>query len=198
MEQVVRAEMVASVHSLVAQVGDELVPGDVIVILESMKMEIALGQAAVSESLVEPVSDCIDVDHTDGHRWDAGGTCVFLARQHKTFANALAPSLRVDSEESKLHFVVSTDLRVLRVGRTQHDRTDNDAVFLGNQKLPVASSTSYVTHAGGIGVIGIEVPGGGVRRKTERGHCRHILVPERSDHDHAGEPKEHARPGRCG
>jgi biotin carboxyl carrier protein len=40
MEQVVRAEMVASVHSLVAQVGDVLVPGDVIVILESMKMEI--------------------------------------------------------------------------------------------------------------------------------------------------------------
>ncbi len=40
MEQVVRAEMVASVHSLVAQVGDELTPGDVIVILESMKMEI--------------------------------------------------------------------------------------------------------------------------------------------------------------
>ena len=40
MEQVVRAEMVASVHSLVAQVGDVLVPGDDIVILESMKMEI--------------------------------------------------------------------------------------------------------------------------------------------------------------
>ena len=40
MEQVVRAEMVASVHSLVAQVGDALTPGDVIVILESMKMEI--------------------------------------------------------------------------------------------------------------------------------------------------------------
>ena len=40
MEQVVRAEMVASVHSLVAQVGDQLAPGDVIVILESMKMEI--------------------------------------------------------------------------------------------------------------------------------------------------------------
>jgi biotin carboxyl carrier protein len=40
MEQVVRAEMVASVHSLVAHVGDALNPGDVIVILESMKMEI--------------------------------------------------------------------------------------------------------------------------------------------------------------
>ena len=40
MEQVVRAEMVASVHSLVAEVGDVLAPGDVVVILESMKMEI--------------------------------------------------------------------------------------------------------------------------------------------------------------
>jgi urea carboxylase len=42
MEQVVRAEMVASVHSLVANVGDALVPGDVLVILVSMKMEIPI------------------------------------------------------------------------------------------------------------------------------------------------------------
>jgi acetyl-CoA carboxylase biotin carboxyl carrier protein len=40
MNQTIRAEMVASVHSIVAQVGDALVPGDTLVILESMKMEI--------------------------------------------------------------------------------------------------------------------------------------------------------------
>lgn len=40
MEQTLRAEMVASVHSVVAQVGDDVVVGDTIVILESMKMEI--------------------------------------------------------------------------------------------------------------------------------------------------------------
>jgi biotin carboxyl carrier protein len=39
-EQTLRAEMVASVHSVVAQVGDEVGIGDTIVILESMKMEI--------------------------------------------------------------------------------------------------------------------------------------------------------------
>lgn len=40
MEQTVRAEMVASVHSVVAQVGDAVAPGDTLVVLESMKMEI--------------------------------------------------------------------------------------------------------------------------------------------------------------
>jgi acetyl-CoA carboxylase biotin carboxyl carrier protein len=40
MVQTVRAEMVASVHSIVAQVGEHLNPGDTLVILESMKMEI--------------------------------------------------------------------------------------------------------------------------------------------------------------
>lgn len=40
MEQTLRAEMVASVHSVVVQVGDEVTVGDTIVILESMKMEI--------------------------------------------------------------------------------------------------------------------------------------------------------------
>ena len=40
MEQTLRAEMVASVHSVVVEVGDEVVVGDTLVILESMKMEI--------------------------------------------------------------------------------------------------------------------------------------------------------------
>ena len=40
MSQTVRAEMVASVLSIVAEVGEELEPGDTLVILESMKMEI--------------------------------------------------------------------------------------------------------------------------------------------------------------
>jgi acetyl-CoA carboxylase biotin carboxyl carrier protein len=39
-EQTVRAEMVASVHSVVAVVGDDVTVGDTLVILESMKMEI--------------------------------------------------------------------------------------------------------------------------------------------------------------
>ena len=40
MEQTIRAEMVASVHSVVVSVGDSVGVGDTIVILESMKMEI--------------------------------------------------------------------------------------------------------------------------------------------------------------
>jgi biotin carboxyl carrier protein len=36
----VRAEMVASVHSLIASAGDQVGVGDILVILESMKMEI--------------------------------------------------------------------------------------------------------------------------------------------------------------
>lgn len=40
MSQTIRAEMVASVHSLVVAEGDEVAPGDTLMILESMKMEI--------------------------------------------------------------------------------------------------------------------------------------------------------------
>ena len=40
MEQTVRAEMVASVHSIVAEVGAAVAVGDTLMILESMKMEI--------------------------------------------------------------------------------------------------------------------------------------------------------------
>ena len=40
MSQPIRAEMVASVHSVVAAVGEALQAGDTVVILESMKMEI--------------------------------------------------------------------------------------------------------------------------------------------------------------
>lgn len=39
-QQTLRAEMVASVHSVVAEVGDRIEPGETVVILESMKMEI--------------------------------------------------------------------------------------------------------------------------------------------------------------
>ncbi len=57
MEQTLRAEMVASVHSVVAQVGDEVGIGDTIVILESMKMEIPVVveiAGTVSEISVSP------------------------------------------------------------------------------------------------------------------------------------------------
>lgn len=40
MEQTVRAEMVASVHSVVSEVGLSVAAGDTLMILESMKMEI--------------------------------------------------------------------------------------------------------------------------------------------------------------
>lgn len=40
MEQTVRAEMVASVHSVLVAVGDDVEAGDTLVVLESMKMEI--------------------------------------------------------------------------------------------------------------------------------------------------------------
>jgi acetyl-CoA carboxylase biotin carboxyl carrier protein len=56
-EQTVRAEMVASVHSIVAAVGDDVVPGDTLVILESMKMEIPVVVEAagkVAEISVQP------------------------------------------------------------------------------------------------------------------------------------------------
>lgn len=57
MEQTVRAEMVASVHSVVVTVGDEVAAGDTLVILESMKMEIpVLAEAGgvVAEIAVAP------------------------------------------------------------------------------------------------------------------------------------------------
>jgi biotin carboxyl carrier protein len=56
-EQTLRAEMVASVHSVVARVGDAVVVGDTIVILESMKMEIPVVveiAGTVSEISVAP------------------------------------------------------------------------------------------------------------------------------------------------
>ncbi|HAN71644.1 MAG TPA: hypothetical protein DCQ36_08665 [Actinobacteria bacterium] len=40
MEQTVRAEMVASVHSVVTEIGTPVSVGDTLMILESMKMEI--------------------------------------------------------------------------------------------------------------------------------------------------------------
>jgi acetyl-CoA carboxylase biotin carboxyl carrier protein len=39
-EQTVRAEMVASVHSIVTEIGARVEMGDTLMILESMKMEI--------------------------------------------------------------------------------------------------------------------------------------------------------------
>ena len=40
MSQTIRAEMVASIHSIVAAPGDVVSAGDTIMVLESMKMEI--------------------------------------------------------------------------------------------------------------------------------------------------------------
>jgi acetyl-CoA carboxylase biotin carboxyl carrier protein len=55
--QIIRAEMVASVHSIVAEVGQVVEIGEAIVILESMKMEIPVcadEQGTVSEIAVAP------------------------------------------------------------------------------------------------------------------------------------------------
>lgn len=57
MTQIIRAEMVASVHSVVAEVGQVVAVGDAIVILESMKMEIPMCAevaGTVSEIAVAP------------------------------------------------------------------------------------------------------------------------------------------------
>lgn len=57
MEQTVRAEMVASVHSVIVAVGDSVDVGDTLVILESMKMEIPVvveAPGTVSEISVTP------------------------------------------------------------------------------------------------------------------------------------------------
>jgi biotin carboxyl carrier protein len=56
-QQTLRAEMVASVHSVVAQVGDAMEPGQAVVILESMKMEIPVVvevAGTVTEISVQP------------------------------------------------------------------------------------------------------------------------------------------------
>ena len=57
MPQTIRAEMVASVLAVVADVGDEVGVGDTLVILESMKMEIPVVSeevGVVSEIVVAP------------------------------------------------------------------------------------------------------------------------------------------------
>lgn len=57
MEQTVRAEMVASVHSLVVEVGASVEVGDTLMILESMKMEIPVvveAPGTVRELSVQP------------------------------------------------------------------------------------------------------------------------------------------------
>ena len=57
MEQAVRAEMVASVHSIIAAVGDTVAPGEPIMILESMKMEIPVcadAPGTITEISVQP------------------------------------------------------------------------------------------------------------------------------------------------
>jgi len=56
-EQIIRAEMVASVHSVVSEVGAEVAVGDILMILESMKMEIPVvveASGTVREISVQP------------------------------------------------------------------------------------------------------------------------------------------------
>ncbi|CAB4869024.1 MAG: biotin/lipoyl-binding carrier protein [Actinobacteria bacterium] len=61
MAQTIRAEMVASVHSVLSDVGDEVVIGDTLVILESMKMEIPVlaEQAGVVSEISVAVGDVV-------------------------------------------------------------------------------------------------------------------------------------------
>ena len=62
MEQTIRAEMVASVHSVIVAVGDDVAVGDTLVILESMKMEIPV-LAELSGRLAEMAVAPGDVIH---------------------------------------------------------------------------------------------------------------------------------------
>ena len=71
MEQTVRAEMVASVHSVVAQVGDQVAVGDTLVILESMKMEIPV--------IVEWAGTVVDVPVRPGDVVHEGDLLVTLS-----------------------------------------------------------------------------------------------------------------------
>ena len=71
MSWTVQAEMVASVHSVIARVGDAVAAGDTLVILESMKMEIpvvsessgVVDQIAVAPGDVVQEGDVIAVLH---------------------------------------------------------------------------------------------------------------------------------------
>ena len=71
MEQTVRAEMVASVHSVIASVGDEVVPGDTLVVLESMKMEIPV--------IVEWAGTVVDIPVRPGDVVHEGDLLVTLS-----------------------------------------------------------------------------------------------------------------------
>jgi acetyl-CoA carboxylase biotin carboxyl carrier protein len=56
-KQTVRAEMVASVHSVVSEIGSSVVEGDTLMILESMKMEIPVvveAAGVIREISVQP------------------------------------------------------------------------------------------------------------------------------------------------
>lgn len=61
MPQTIRAEMVASVHSVEVSVGDEVTTSDVLVVLESMKMEIPVvpEQGGVVLEIAVAVGDAI-------------------------------------------------------------------------------------------------------------------------------------------
>ena len=61
MSQTIRAEMVASVLTVLATVGDEVGVGDTLVILESMKMEIPviLEEAGIVTEIVVAPGDVV-------------------------------------------------------------------------------------------------------------------------------------------
>lgn len=61
MSQTIRAEMVASVHSLVVAEGDDVAAGDTLMILESMKMEIPVlcDQAGTVREISVAVGDVV-------------------------------------------------------------------------------------------------------------------------------------------
>ena len=61
MAQTIRAEMVASVHSVLMAEGDAVIIGDTLVILESMKMEIPVlaEEAGVISEISVAVGDVV-------------------------------------------------------------------------------------------------------------------------------------------
>ena len=71
MEQTVRAEMVASVHSIVTEVGAQVAVGDTLMILESMKMEIPV--------IVEVAGPVVDIPVRPGDVVHEGDLLVTLS-----------------------------------------------------------------------------------------------------------------------
>ena len=65
--------------------------------------------------LVEGLGSDIETDHTDDHRVDAARSQASLGEFDEGCADAMAPGIRIDCEESKLAFTRNGKLSVMKV-----------------------------------------------------------------------------------